>query len=323
MEFWPILIFILSVIGIYFSGELVVLNIVRFSQIIGVNAFVISFFLMGVSSALPNLFVGIGSALTQIPQLSLGDVFGNDFINLTLVISLAILFSKEKKIKIQNIFIRESIIFMMLAALAPLFLVADGNLSRYDGFFLLLLFLFYLLWSFSRNHPYRDIYKQNYKPLKEFLKQLEAYKIFFKIVLGLIILFFSAQGIIFASKAFALKLNLPMVIIGVLIVGFGNALPETYFAVSSARKGESQLIFGNMIGSIIAPATLVLGIVSLIHPIHIENFSFLEINRLFYILTIILILYFLKKKELTKFNALILILIYFSFLITIRSFIVF
>ncbi|MGC8776224.1 MAG: sodium:calcium antiporter [Minisyncoccia bacterium] len=323
MEFFPVLIFILSALGIYFSGELVVNNIVRFSRFIGISSFIASFFLMGIASALPNLFVGVNSAFNKIPQLSLGDVFGNDFINLTLVISLAILFSKDKNIKIDNVFVRESVIFMIVAALAPLFFVADNNLSRYDGFFLLILFAFYIWWSFSRkNYNYEDVYSKSYQPFKKILLEWSFYKSFLKIIFGLVVLFFSAQGIIFSSKYFALKLNLPMVVIGMLIVGFGNALPETYFAVSSARKNETQLIFGNMVGSVIAPATLVLGIVSLIHPISIENFSFLEINRLFYILVTILLLWFFeRKKELTKTNALILILIYFSFLILIRNFI--
>lgn len=323
MDFFPIIIFIISAIGIYLSGELVVKNIILFSRLIGVNAFTISFFLMGVSSALPNLFVGTGSAFKKIPELSLGDVFGNDFINLTIVISLAVLFSINKKIQVKNIFIKQSIIFMILTATAPLLLVADGILSRYDGLFLLFLFLFYVWWSTSRQilelEDQNFYYKTDKKPLKLLLKEWSAYKYFFKIIIGIIILFLAAQGIIYSSKIFASKLNIPLIIIGILIVGFGNSLPETYFAISSSKKGETDLIFGNMVGSVISPATLVLGIVSLIHPIYIENFLFLEINRLLYLLVILILLWFiLKKKEFNIYTALILFLIYILFLISLK-----
>jgi len=308
------LIFIISGIGIYFSGELVVKNIIRFSHILGISVFVISFFLMGVASAIPNLFLGISSALKNIPELSLGDVFGNNFLNLTLVISLAILFSKSKKIEIQSSLIRESFVFMTLSALAPLFLAADGVISRYDGLFLLILFVFYVWWSFSRrDYVYEEVYKKTIS-IEKILKEWEGYKAILKIIFGLIILFLSAQGIIFSSKYFANYLNLPLIIIGIFIVGFGDALPEIYFAFSSTRKGETQMIFGNMIGSVIAPATLVLGIVSLISPIYVRNFAFLEFNRLIYILVILLLLWFVEKnKELNLKNALILILIYIIF----------
>jgi len=310
------LIFIISGIGIYFSGELVVKNIIRFSHILGISVFVISFFLMGVASAIPNLFLGISSALKNIPELSLGDVFGNNFLNLTLVISLAILFSQSKKIEIQSSLIRESFVFMTLSALAPLFLAADGVISRYDGLFLLMLFIFYVWWSFSRrDYVYEEVYKKTIS-IEKILKEWEGYKAVLKIILGLVILFLSAQGVIFSSKYFANYLNLPLIMIGILIVGFSDALPEIYFAFSSARKGETQMIFGNMIGSVIAPATLVLGIVSLISPIYVRNFAFLEFNRLIYILVILLLLWFVEKdKELNLRHAFILLGIYILFLI--------
>ncbi|MCX7589475.1 MAG: hypothetical protein RMK17_02250 [bacterium] len=321
MDFLVIIIFILSAIGIYLSGEFVVNNIINFSRYIGLSPFIISFFLMGVSSALPNLFLGSGAAFKKIPELSLGDVFGNDFINLTIVISLAVLFSKYKKIQVKNLFIKQSVIFMILAALAPLFLVADGILSRYDGLFLLSLFGFYIWWSFSRQNYLTEkiYYSSDYKPLRLALKEWSAYASLLKIILGIIILFLSAQGIIYSAKFFASILNLPLVIIGILIVGFGNSLPETYFAISSSRKGETELIFGNMVGSVIAPATLVLGIVSIIFPIYINNFLFLEINRILYLLVIFILLWFiLKKKEFNLYTAIILIGIYLLFLTSLK-----
>jgi cation:H+ antiporter len=311
-----LIIFLLSLLGIYFSGELVVKNIVRLAHFLKINVFVISFFLMGVASALPNLFLGINSAFKKIPELSLGDVFGNNFLNLTLVIVLAILFSKTKKIEVQSSLIRQSFVFMTISALAPLFLSSDGVISRYDGLFLLILFAFYIWWSFSsRDYVYEEVYQKTIS-IEKILKEWEGYKAVLKIILGLVILFLSAQGIIFSSKYFANYLNLPLIMIGILIVGFGDALPEIYFAFSSARKGETQMIFGNMIGSVIAPALLVLGIVSLIQPIFIENFKFLEINRLLYMLVILFLLWFVEKdKELNLRHAFILLGIYILFLI--------
>jgi cation:H+ antiporter len=316
--FLAITIFILSAIGIYLSGELVVKNTVRFAQAIGVSVFIISFFLMGVASAFPNLFVGIQAALDKIPELSLGDVFGNTFINLTLLLSLAVLFSPEKKIKFHRLFIRQSIVFMLLTSVAALFLIADGVLSRYDGLFLLFLFLFYVWWSKS-NSSHSEILKEVYKDeeaLKEASHKATALFSFLKIILGLIILFLASNGIIFSAKYFSEYFNLSLIFIGILITGFGNALPEIYFTISSARKGETQMVFGNIVGSIIAPGTLVLGIVALIQPIYVSNVSFLEINRLIYLIVILFILWLVErqKEEINLKNTIFLILIYLSFL---------
>lgn len=317
-----ILIFIASILGIYFSGELVVMNVIRLTRLLGIGSFLIAFFLMGVASSLPNLFVGIGSAINKIPELSLGDVLGNDFIDLTITISLAILFSTYKKIKVENLFIRQSFVFMILAGLSPIFLILDGVLSRSDGIFLLLLFSFYVWWSFSRQKFNESIYKTATSPpsLKNVLKEWFIYKYFLKIALGLIILFFSARGIIFTSEYLANYLKIPYYLIGMLIVGFGNALPEMYFAVSSSRKGEFQIALGDFIGAIISPATFVLGIVSIIHPIFIKNLLLLEISRFFYIITAIVLFWSVTyHKELNKKTAFFLIIMYILFLLVIKN----
>jgi cation:H+ antiporter len=237
-------------------------------------------------------------------------------------LSLAVLFSPEKKIKFHRLFIRQSIVFMLLTSVAALFLIADGVLSRYDGLFLLFLFLFYVWWSksnSSRDKILKEVYKDE-EALKEASHKATAKATalfsFLKIILGLIILFLASNGVIFSAKYFSEYFNLSLIFIGILITGFGNALPEIYFTISSARKGETQMVFGNIVGSVIAPATLVLGIVALIQPIYVSNVSFLEINRLIYLIVILFILWLVErqKEEINLKNTIFLILIYLSFL---------
>ena len=84
---------------------------------------------------------------------------------------------------------------------------------------------------------------------------------------------------------FARSFNISIILIGLLITGFGNALPDIYFAVVSARKGETWMILGGLMGTVIILSTLVLGIVSLIHPIEILDFAPLVIARIFLIIS--------------------------------------
>ena len=77
---------------LYVSGEWVVHGLMRLSRVLHVREFVVAFFVMATAASLPNLFVGITSAMAGIPELSLGDVFGNNLIAMTLAATAGVFF---------------------------------------------------------------------------------------------------------------------------------------------------------------------------------------------------------------------------------------
>ena len=84
-------VFVVSCLLIYFAGEWVVDGVMKVAQYLGWKEFVLSFLIMGFFGSLPNLFVGISSALQGIPELSLGEVISGNIIDLTIVVALPIL----------------------------------------------------------------------------------------------------------------------------------------------------------------------------------------------------------------------------------------
>ncbi|MBN2094194.1 MAG: sodium:calcium antiporter [Candidatus Zambryskibacteria bacterium] len=305
---------------LYLSGELVISSLVRFSRFLGLKEFVVAFFVMAFAASLPNLFVGITSALAEIPQLSLGDIFGNNFTALTLAVAAAIIFSPQKEIQIESQTIKNSSIFAIFTAILPVVLLIDGVLSRIDGVVLICFFVFYVGWLFSKKERFSKVYKENERGLwKNILK--ESVKNALKALLGIILVFIAAKGIVSSSSFFAFSFKLPISLIGLLIVGFGNALPEVYFSITSARRGETFMILGNLLGSIVIPATVVLGIVSLIHPIVIESESFLVVSRFFMIAAALFFLIFSKTHNtISKKEGIFLFILYVIFVFSLISF---
>ena len=119
-----------------------------------------------------------------------------------------------------------------------------------------------------------------------------------------------------SAQAFAGFLGVALPVIGILIVGLGNALPETYFAIASARKHQTWLILGNLMGSVIVCSTLVLGIVVLIHPIENIDISPFAIARAFSVIAAIFFFLAVKTdRKITKKEALFLLFIYIAFFI--------
>lgn len=311
MLLFNIFIFFVSCLTLGFAGVLIVKALTRICKFLGWREFVVAFFIMAFVSSLPNLFVGISSAIKGVPELSFGDVVGGNVVDLTLVIALAALLNKG--IPAESRMVQTSSIFTIIIAVLPLLLVADGKLHRTDGIILILSFIFYTLWLFSKEERFTKVYdgiqeEDPVKKLKNFLKDLMV------VVPGIILLLLAAQGIVGSASYFAKTFNCPLVLVGVLIVGLGNCLPEIYFSIISARKGESWLILGNLMGSVAVTATLVLGIVALISPIKITDFSVLALARVFLIISAVFFLFFLRTdKEITKKEALFLLGLYILF----------
>jgi len=93
-------------------------------------------------------------------------------------------------------------------------------------------------------------------------------------------------------------------------------LPETYFCLQAARKGQSWMILGNLMGCIAITASLVLGIVALICPIKIIDFSPFATARFFLIISAIFFFFFVRTgQKITKKEAIFLLLIYILFVV--------
>jgi cation:H+ antiporter len=317
--FVNILIFISSAGLLYISGELIVNGLLRFSRLLGLKEFVVAFFVMAFAASLPNLFVGITSALEGVPELSFGDILGNNIIALTLATGIGVFFSKNREVPAESNTIQTTSLFTIASAILPILLVSDGELGRADAFVLIILFVIYVFWLFSKRERFEKVYEENELSISKDIKHILADT--FKILFGVALLFLSAKGIVSSASFIAIELNLPIILIGILVVGFGSALPEVYFSISSALKNESHMIMGNLMGAVIIPATLVLGIVALINPIDASNLDFFFVSRLFVVFAALFFYFFTKTDRSIKIKeAYFLISIYFAFLFSIIYF---
>lgn len=309
-----IFLFLISCLAIYFSGSFIIGSLIKIARFLGWKEFVVAFFLMSFAASLPNLFVGIFSVRHGIPQLSFGDIVGGNVVDLTLVIALALLFSSRKGISTESRTLQSTLNFTVAAAILPLVLVLDKSLSRIDGGLLIIFFIFYICWFFSSKGRFTKIYDGDetfiIKGFWNFLKDLA------KLLLGVVFLLAAGEGIVRAVSFFADYFNASLVLIGILIVGLGNTIPETYFSIASARTGQPWMIFGNLMGSVIVPSTLVLGIVALLSPIEIADIYPFVIARFFLIISTIFFFFFVKtERRITKKEGVFLFTVYLIFVL--------
>ena len=302
------LVLIVSSFLMAYSGSLLVGSLMVVARALRWREFVVGFVIMAFATSAPNLFVGITSAIKGIPELSFGDVIGGNTVDLTLGLALGVLIGGG--IIAESRMVQSSALFMLGIAVLPMLLVMDGELGRLDGLILISTFFLYSFWLFSKEERFRKVYEGNDKISPKLI-----IKSIFLFLAAITILIVGSQGVVRSALYFAGNLNLPLGLIGILIVGLGNSLPEIYFTIISAKKGEDWLVLGNMMGGIITCASFILGLVIIIHPIKIVDFSPYIIGRLFLVIAAISLFVFLKTgKKLTRQEGLVMLLLYVCFL---------
>jgi cation:H+ antiporter len=310
--FWLyILIFISSFATLFFSGNFLVDVLKRACKFLGWKEFVVSFFIVAFATTIPNFVVGIISALNKVPELSFGDVVGTNIADLTLIVALSALVSKAG-LSVPSRTVQGSSIFTIGVAILPLILIHDGTLTRTDGILLLGAFLVYLIWLFQKRERFEKVYDGVCEPLslRFFLKNLAL------LIFSIALLLLSGQGIVKSAVFFSDYFHFSLALIGILVVGLGTALPELSFTLQAARKSQDWMIIGNVMGSVIMTATLVLGTVSLICPIKIADFSPFAIGRIFLVIAAIFFLIFIRTgHKITRKEAIFLLSIYITFVL--------
>ncbi len=329
--YFYIFVFLLSCFVLSWLSSRLIKSLVQIAKYLHWREFIIAFFVMAFAASLSNFFVDLNAAFHGIPQLAFGDIIGGNLIDLTLVMAIAIFFSK-KAISTESEMVQKSAVVTAIIALLPLLLILDGKLDRMDGVILLLAFFAYAWWVFSKKDRFKKYYRSNAEKTKKgFLEILfmnilpTVYRIHkkypfiwesFKIIIFLALLLLASQAVVSSAQFFSDKLGISLSLVGILIVSLGNCFPEGYFSIISARKEENWLVLGDLMGSVIVCATLVLGTIALVAPFEIKDFSPFLIARVFLIVGSVFALIFIRSgKKITKKEGLLLLFIYIVFLL--------
>jgi len=311
MFFLYLIIFAISFITLILSSSWLISALIKLAKFLGWKEFVVAFFTMALAGSLPNLSVGLSSIIHQVPQLSFAEIVGGNITNLTLTVALAAIIS-QRGLTLASRTVQGSAVFTLIVAVLPLLLIADGVLSRTDGLILILTFAIYVYWLFKKE----DRFSKPYNKIKKALTFKTAFQNIGILIGSVALLLLAAEGIVRSATFFSISLNFPLVLIGTLVIGLGNALPEILFGVQAARRGNDWLVVGNVMGAVIIPVTLVLGLVAFLHPIKIVDFSPFAIGRFFLIVAAICFLLFLRTgQKITKKEAIFLLFIYLSFVL--------
>ena len=292
-----VLLLLLFVVGK--SAAWAVRAAISFSRQIGLSELVISFVVITGISVLPEAIIASVSAWQGVPSLALGTLLGSNVADLTIVLAAAAIFSPRTLRANRSLLDKDHLFLGFL--LVPLVLGFTGHFSRLDGILLIMSGLFFSYIIYRSATPTGRLHALNGLPL---IKSIA--------ILGASLLLVGAAA--YYTVAYAVRIagdaGINSALIGLLVVSLGTTLPELLFCIRAVRKGHSTLALGDILGTVVTDATLVLGIVAVIQPFSF-NPRLVILTGFFMLFAGILALSFLRSdRTLNKTEAAILLSLY-------------
>ncbi len=232
------------------------------SRLAGLTEFMISLVVITFISILPETIISVLAALQGSPALGLGTLIGSNVADLALVFG-AVAFFAPHTISAEPAFIKDDYIFLGFLLL-PLVLGFTGSFSRLDGVILIAasVIFFFVMAETKRRRGIRRHAHDDQHPHSP----LGAIRDFVVLAASLILMGGAAYYAVQYAEGIARIVGAAPALVGLLIVAPGTCLPELIFAIRAVRRRHNTLAFGDILGTVIIDATLVLGVVAAIHP---------------------------------------------------------
>lgn len=265
----PLLMIFLGLFVLVWSAELFVEGAASIARNLGMPTLLIGMVIVGFGTSAPELSVSALSALQGNPGIALGNAYGSNITNISLILGVTALISP---ISVHSQVIKKELPILCLVTLLVLAQLYDGQLSQADAMVELTLFVGVMAWMTRQGMQDNsdDILEQEFESeLDEHAMSL--FKASLWLIGGLISLVISSRLLVWGAVSVARDLGVSDLIIGLTVVAIGTSLPELASSIIAARKGEHDLAVGNIIGSNMFNTLAVVGLASAIQPMPIPD----------------------------------------------------
>jgi cation:H+ antiporter len=273
-----------------------------------VSDLVIGLTIVSFGTSAPELVVNSVASLSKHSDIIFGNVLGSNIANLFLILGIAGLIYP---ITVHSNTVWKEIPVSILAVVVLFVLVngflltGDNVLSRIDGVILMVMFGGFMYYI------YKQMKTETIQTIDPSIKGLSIFKIWGLIVIGLAGLIIGGKLVVDNAIKVAVVLGISEKIIGLTIVAIGTSLPELMTSVVAAIRKNSDIAFGNIIGSNIFNIFLILPVSSLINPVQFNPSFNLELYLLAGGTLVLFIAMFTGgRKKLDRWEAVILLAIY-------------
>lgn len=287
----------------------------KIGRILGVPQFIIGVSIVALGTSLPELVTSLFGTFRGYSSIVAANVVGSNIANILMIIGVTAIYAKV--IKIEKSLIKLDL--PILAAITAILIVTiyDGTFTIWEGLIMLATYGVYIAYN---------LYEHKQSQIEKLEQQMESKiedamspekkispKLIGFILLSTVGIYFGADYTIQAIINLSEILNLAPAAITISAVAIGTSLPELIVSIQAARKNNHEMILGNIIGSNIFNASIIMGIPALFTNLDVTN-EVITIAIPFLIISTILLTFSGIERKIFSFEGALYAILYFVFI---------
>lgn len=296
--------------GLWLGTELTIHGAVAVAERLGVPEFIVGLTVLSIGSDLPELAIAVDAAIWNLhageaSDVVVGSALGSCLGQIGFVLGITGLIGflvLPKKVVYQQ----GSVLLGSLVLLA--IIGYDGQVTRLEGAVLVAAYVVYLLFIFV------DVMTLGEKDGNESNTGLAVSLAY--LVVGLVIVIVGAEVTVSSAVSVATALNVEQSFVAIVIIGLGSSLPELSISLAAMMKRRATLSVGNLIGSNIFDTLMPVGVAALIAGLKFEGNMWREELPILFVLTSVVLFFFIRKAGIQKFEAIIILGFYVVYVMT-------
>ncbi|WP_018910650.1 calcium/sodium antiporter [Prevotella veroralis] len=272
---------------------------------------VIGLTIVAMGTSMPEFCVSLVSALKGTTDLAVGNIIGSNIFNTLLIVGVSAWVAPMTILKST---VRKDIPFALFASIILLIMCLDGNISRLDAGILFVLFLVFMYVTLKGAKTKDDDTTAKTVPIEDNKKPMAAWFSIVWIIVGLACLIGGSNLFVEGATKVAEHIGVSEAVIGLTIVAGGTSLPELATSVVSARKGNSGIAIGNVLGSNVFNILAILGVTGVITPMHLQGITMLDLSMMVFS-TLLVWLFSFTKYKIARWEGIVLTIVFIGYMV--------
>lgn len=266
---------------------------------LGIPQIIIGLTIVAMGTSAPEAAVSIAAALKDNADITVGNIVGSNILNILIILGIT---SAIAPIAVTKSTLLGEIPFMIFITVLMLIMGLDGTISLIDGCIMMIFFAVYLAYLFIRAKKEKTAAPADTKARKLWQSIVGT-------VGGLALIIIGSDFAVDSASKIAEIFGMSPRFIGLTIVALGTSLPELFTSVAAAKKGNSDIAIGNIVGSNIFNILFVVGISAIITPVPFSS-KFIMDMIIAAAAGILLICFGIRKKKIGRIGGIVMLICY-------------
>jgi len=283
--FWSV-VFIISLITLVKGADWLVESSEKIGLAIGISPFIVGVTIVGIGTSFPELVSSLVATLKGVTDVAAANAIGSNIANILLIVGLSALIGK--RLVVTKSLIDLDLPLLAITTVLLLGIVWDQKINLGESILMLITYGIYLLYTIFHKDteddtpeiieilPSRKERRKNVATpeKKNLVRPKLIIKDFLFLILGIVGLFFGAEYLIDALVNLSTTLKIGTGVITITAIAVGTSLPELLVSVRAAFQKKSEIALGNIFGSNVFNALVVVGFPGLFHLLTVDNQTF-------------------------------------------------